>query len=303
MKTVTTLSVALALTLGLSQASLAQGKGHDKGQGQGGDKHADGGGKHANQGNGQGNGKGKGGGEKHADRVGGPDRVVVTETRVKPGHVGRVELRPGIVEQRIVVLNDGGGRGLIGGCPPGLAKKHNGCMPPGQARKLAQGPYGRSDFYERLLGYPTDNYRYRYDDGYLYRYDRQGGLLGWLPALGGALAVGNLWPQQYGYQPAPRYQQQYYGFDDRYDYRYADGAIYGVDRNTSSISQIAALMTGQSPVVGQRMPPGYDIYNVPYSYRDRYYDTPERAYRYNDGMVYQVDPTTQLVQAIIQLLT
>ena len=24
-------------------------------------------------------------------------------------------------------------------CPPGLAKKHNGCMPPGQARKLAVG--------------------------------------------------------------------------------------------------------------------------------------------------------------------
>jgi hypothetical protein len=24
----------------------------------------------------------------------------------------------------------------IGGCPPGLAKKHNGCMPPGQAKKL-----------------------------------------------------------------------------------------------------------------------------------------------------------------------
>src|SRR5262249_37678595 len=23
-----------------------------------------------------------------------------------------------------------------GGCPPGLAKKHNGCLPPGQAKKL-----------------------------------------------------------------------------------------------------------------------------------------------------------------------
>ena len=28
------------------------------------------------------------------------------------------------------------GNGLIDGCPPGLAKKHNGCMPPGQAKKL-----------------------------------------------------------------------------------------------------------------------------------------------------------------------
>ena len=24
----------------------------------------------------------------------------------------------------------------VGGCPRGLAKKHNGCMPPGQAKKL-----------------------------------------------------------------------------------------------------------------------------------------------------------------------
>jgi len=24
----------------------------------------------------------------------------------------------------------------VGGCPPGLAKKHNGCLPPGQAKKL-----------------------------------------------------------------------------------------------------------------------------------------------------------------------
>ena len=30
----------------------------------------------------------------------------------------------------------------IGGCPPGLAKKENGCMPPGQARKLLRGPHG-----------------------------------------------------------------------------------------------------------------------------------------------------------------
>ncbi len=31
------------------------------------------------------------------------------------------------------------------GCPPGLAKKHNGCLPPGQAKKI----YGRGD---RLVG-------------------------------------------------------------------------------------------------------------------------------------------------------
>jgi patatin-like phospholipase/acyl hydrolase len=41
---------------------------------------------------------------------------------------------------------------------------------------------------------------------------------------------------------------------------------------------------------------------VPYSYRDRYVDGPDAYYRYSDGYVYQVDPTTQLIQAAIQLL-
>ena len=30
------------------------------------------------------------------------------------------------------------------GCPPGLAKKNNGCLPPGQAKKI----FGRGDFLE-----------------------------------------------------------------------------------------------------------------------------------------------------------
>ena len=51
------------------------------------------------------------------------------------------------------------------------------------------------------------------------------------------------------------------------------------------------------------MPAGYDVYNVPYQYRDRYVDTAQSQYRYSDGYVYQVDPTTRLVQAAIQLLT
>jgi len=51
------------------------------------------------------------------------------------------------------------------------------------------------------------------------------------------------------------------------------------------------------------MPAGYDVYNVPYAYRSQYRDSPNSLYRYNDGYVYQVDPTTQLVQAAIQLLT
>lgn len=70
----------------------------------------------------------------------------------------------------------------VGGCPPGLAKKHNGCMPPGQARKLARGERWRSGYgdyysYQRI---PYDlrrqydlnrRYRYYYNDGYLYAVD------------------------------------------------------------------------------------------------------------------------------------
>lgn len=193
-------------------------------------------------------------------------------------------------------------RGLIAGCPPGLARKGNGCLPPGQARRLARErvryDYGRYDYvWDR-----RNDYRYRYDDGYLYRYNPQGSLLGWMPALGGALGLGSLWPAQYRYEPAPTYYVTYYELPERYDYRYADGVLYGLDPQTQAISQVAALLTGQQWTVGQPMPAGYDVYNVPYGYRDRYYDTPDRWYRYNDGYVYQVDPTTQLVQAVVQLL-
>lgn len=70
----------------------------------------------------------------------------------------------------------------IGNCPPGLAKKHNGCLPPGQARKLLRGerfPHGFGTSYGyRQIPYdlrsrygldPSD--RYYYSDGYLYRVD------------------------------------------------------------------------------------------------------------------------------------
>ena len=69
-----------------------------------------------------------------------------------------------------------------GGCPPGLAKKHNGCMPPGQARKLLRGQRWQS-LYGSRYGYgqiPYDlrnrydlnpRYNYYYGNGYLYQVD------------------------------------------------------------------------------------------------------------------------------------
>lgn len=249
-------------------------------------------------------------GDRGRDR--GDDRIIVVDDRRRDDRVVVVDGRR---DPRIVVFNADPGRGLIAGCPPGLAKRNNGCLPPGQERKLERelvrdlrrDAVIRTDRarYDRLWDLRfADDYAYRYDGGYLYRYDRQqNSLLGWLPVLAGALSVGNLWPAQYSYDPAPNYYSSYYGLNDPYDYRYAGGALYGVDPQTQAIQSVAALLTGQSPQLGQRMPPGYDVYNVPYGWRDQYRDGPSSLYRYNDGYLYQLDPTTQVVQAIIQLLT
>ncbi len=70
-----------------------------------------------------------------------------------------------------------------GGCPPGLAKKNNGCMPPGQARKLYRTGqrfplgYGNAWSYNQIpydlrRQYGLDrNNRYYYGDGYIYGVD------------------------------------------------------------------------------------------------------------------------------------
>lgn len=42
-------------------------------------------------------------------------------------------------QQRVAVREYYTGQLRAGFCPPGLAKKHNGCMPPGQAKKWAVG--------------------------------------------------------------------------------------------------------------------------------------------------------------------
>ena len=42
-------------------------------------------------------------------------------------------------QHRVIVREYYAGRFRGGRCPPGLAKKHNGCMPPGQAKKWQLG--------------------------------------------------------------------------------------------------------------------------------------------------------------------
>ncbi|WP_372706699.1 hypothetical protein [Brevundimonas sp.] len=301
------LTTAAVLALSLPAAASAQeGRGNDGNKGDKGNKER---GSDNREGRGQ-QDRGNGRGDRNDDRPvavvreGRGDRDVTRNLERNAERDVRRDIERDIDRRvldtdagRVAVLSRDRGRGLIAGCPPGLAKKNNGCLPPGQARRIER------ERFDYLWSSRDDAFNYRYDDGFLYRLNRQGSLLGYMPVLGGALSMGNIWPGQYDYQPVPRSFADYYGLTDRYDYRYADGAVYGLDPRTQAISQVAALLTGQQVNIGQTMPAGFDVYNVPYAYRDRYRDTADARYRYNDGQVYRIDPTTQLVQAVIQLLT
>jgi hypothetical protein len=262
----------------------------------------------------------------------------------------------------------------VGGCPPGLASK--GCMPPGQAAKLLGTPLSTATQLAALSSVPlsaqylypdTNDYFYRYGDGNIFRIDRDTSLVDALlplafggyypgsylpnyymsspyygmgsyfpsaygfnsfypdygndcyrygygvvyrvdcftgfiedviPLYAGGYGVGQLLPSGYGYYNVPyQYRDMYYDTSD-YGYWYAPGAIYQYDPRSSMITSVAALL---SPgfTVGQPLPLGYDVYNVPYAYRATYYDTPTAYYRYNNGYIYQVDPATMLVTAVV----
>ena len=89
--------------------------------------------------------------------------------------------------QRGLVVSDRYGRlyalNARGGCPPGLAKKGNGCMPPGQAKKMYNvgqrynRNFGTLWTYNQIPDYLRSQYafdpsdRYYYGNGYLYQVD------------------------------------------------------------------------------------------------------------------------------------
>ena len=203
------------------------------------------------------------------------------------------------------------GFGNYDNCPPGLAKKGNGCLPPGQAKKmigavlpvalgsqLLDGPY-------RQWYRDNDQYYYRDDGDYIYRVNRQGGLIDALFPFQDRdysyYNVGTAYPADYNFYNVPQQYQSYYADGNDYNYRYGDGAIYQVNRSDNMISSIVALLAGDL-AVGQQLPSDYGVYNVPMAYRDRYYDTADAQYRYNDGYIYQSDPKTQLITAVIDAL-
>jgi hypothetical protein len=330
---------AFALSLAIAGPAFSQGQGNGNGNGKGNNKNASapanpGGGGAKKNGNGNGNAPVNRGQAKKNDNgpamqrgngnVARADNAPTMRgngnDRVRPNAPARnvvsdVQRR---VERRVVdrgsdnvrVIRDTARRvndwrptrtvTYLDGCPPGLAKKNNGCTPPGLDRRD-----NRSRYYDepRWWGYDrSGSDRYYYDDGYLLRLNGSN-VAGFIPLLGGALSIGNVWPSSYQPVRMPDYYVDYYDLGAQPRYRYYDDVIYRVDPETQAIRSIAALLTGDNFTVGQPLPSGYDVYNVPYSYRDRYYDTPQAHYRYSDGYVYEVDPETTLIASAIKLLT
>lgn len=299
-----TLAVGTA-ALALSAMALA-----GPGGGHGGGGH--GGGGHALRGSGHG-----GGGGGHAMRSAHSARH---QMHGSARHAERQAMRHERVGSHTERLSQ---RGSINGCPPGLAAKNNGCLPPGQVKqRWGYGAPLDARFANSYLPglyrswFPdTNQYSYRFGDGYAYRIDRSNNFVSGLFPLSstGYYALGNQYPSAYDFYNVPQPYQSYYPNNGAYDYRYGDGAIYQVNRSNGLVGGIVALLTrggtGSGGLgsfgglgIGQPLPTGYDAYNVPFQYRDRYYDTANQNYRYADGNIYRVDPKTQVIQAIISAL-
>ena len=157
--------------------------------------------------------------------------------------------------------------------------------------------YGYDAFYPDYGGVCN-----RYYYGVIYQVDCASGYVeDVIPTYAGGYGVGQILHSSYSYYNVPyQYRDYYYNTAD-YGYWYAPGAIYQYDPRSSVITSVAALLSpGFS--VGQALPVGYDVYNVPYAYRATYYDTPTAWYRYSNGYIYQVDPATELVTAIVASL-
>lgn len=117
-------------------------------------------------------GGGGGKGQKHErkNEQGGNGQITVQGSGQKT-QVTRTEVRIGSFfaePQRSSVREYYVGQAKTGRCPPGLAKKNNGCMPPGQAKKWAMGqPLPRDVVFYPVpqavtvrLGVPPSGYKY-----------------------------------------------------------------------------------------------------------------------------------------------
>lgn len=92
----------------------------------------------------------------------------VAEAKPHHGHGGSPKHGSFAPKDRAVVEAYYGDTRDQRGCPPGLAKKHNGCMPPGQAKKWRVGqPLPRDVIFYDLppslavqIGVPPPGYRF-----------------------------------------------------------------------------------------------------------------------------------------------
>jgi hypothetical protein len=179
---------------------------------------------------------------------------------------------------------------LAGGYMPGSY------LPASYMNSYVPNYYGLNSFYPASYGNDVCN---RYMNGVVYQVDCYTGMVeSVMPMYAGGYGVGQMLPASYSpYNVPMQYRSMYYNSADA-GYWYSPGAIYQYDPSSSLITSVAALMT-PGFTVGQRLPMGYDMYNVPMAYRATYADTPNAWYRYNNGYIYQVDPATQLVGAVV----
>jgi hypothetical protein len=112
-----TLALVALLTAALIQPALAQ-KDDKPGRGGGPPDRVGSPGKGHGSDNVPGQGQGQGVGRGNNQAAGPPGNVVVAD------------------RDRTTVYNYYRGQYAAGNCPPGLAKKNNGCLPPGQAKKM-----------------------------------------------------------------------------------------------------------------------------------------------------------------------
>ena len=123
-------------------------------------------------------------------------------------------------------------RTLIAGCPPGLTRRNSDCVAPDQAgtspvRNRRWNGYAYDPGLFGLSHY--DAGRYHYESGYLLRRTSEGRVTGYLPVLGGALVIGNVWPASYESYAVPDYFVDYYDLGPMSSYRYAENVLYRVD--------------------------------------------------------------------------
>jgi hypothetical protein len=189
----------------------------------------------------------------------------------------------------------------LAGCPDALASRVGTCRKgavAGSAKGLDGTAFTPSFF---NLG-QVDTGNFSYAAGYLLREAPGGNVTGHVPLLGGALAIGQVWPDDYTSGPLPEYYIDYFDLGTSASYRFANDVIYRVDPQDGTITAIAGILTDDDFVIGEPAPGGYDVYNVPYAFRSRYADSETAIYRYANGYIYRLDAATREVDAVIELL-